>query len=104
MAAKVAKRAVEIGGLDTETEMIDVGAAFDARFGSRDEIDHAGAGAKLNKADAIDATLLAETEDTRVEVEHPLLIAAAQHDMIEFRNLQWNLQFISSARTRLVAR
>jgi len=70
--------------------VIDVEASIDAWIVSRDQIDHAAARAQLDQPNLRDTPLLAEAQNPRVEVVCAILIAASQHDVVEFRDLEWN--------------
>jgi hypothetical protein len=87
---------MKIVGLYSEAKMVDVGAAFSTGFGRRYKVDHAGAGAKLNQANLRNAPFLAEAKHPRVKVEHSVLIAASQDNMIDIGHRQRNLHVHSS--------
>src|SRR5438552_2941307 len=79
---QVADERGHLGRRDAEAEMVDIGAVR-APLGRRDEIDHAAPRPQLDEPDRLDATLLDEPEDPRVEVERAFQIAAAENDVVE---------------------
>ena len=82
---EMARHGLEIDRREHEAHVIDV-RAFEADRRARDQIDHAPTRTQLDEADRLEAPLLRQPEHARVEVEHPRLVAAAQHDVIELRH------------------
>ncbi len=88
MRLEVGDHRVQVRCLDTQTEVIDVSPAIDARLRRRDKIDDAGAGTQLDKSDMLDAALLMQTDNPGVEVKRTSLITASQDDVVEFRDFE----------------
>src|SRR5215471_18086503 len=87
---------MKIASFYSQAKMVNVGTTFNSWIGSRHQVDHAGASTKLNQANLRNAPFLVETEHMRVKVEHPVLIAASQNNMINFGNCQRNFHVQSS--------
>src|SRR5438093_4695851 len=79
---QVADERGHLGRRDAEAEMVDIGAVR-APLERRDEIDHAAPRPQLDEPDRLDATLLDEPEDPRIEIERAFRIAAAENDVVE---------------------
>src|SRR5580692_2603379 len=88
--AKVAHDLVQVASLDPDAYVIDIDSRLDPWASGRDQIDHAAARTQLDQPDLRNPPLLAKAQDARVEVVGAILIAASQHDVIEFGDLEWN--------------
>src|ERR1700723_3725749 len=90
LSAKIGGDLVQVASLNSDADVIDVESRLDPRIVRRNKVNHAAAGSQLDQSDLRDSTLLAKPQDARVEVVSAILIAASQHDVIDFCHLEWN--------------